>query len=407
MSVSAQQQPAQQAPAGLVPSAGAARLPETLLLLTRDPSLIEALTGVVPEGSLVRVEDEAALAGQMLSGQAGVVFIDAGEGEDPAGRTAALAQRLHAQLPDVVLVAAGDGAAQAVLAPLITDGTIYRFVHKPVSAQRLKLFVEAAWRKREGTSSGTTGQFTALSMSQTQPLLPMSRPVPWFGITSAAATLGVALLWYALRPTPAPPLPRPAPAPATQAPPAPQAAAAPAPPAPAAIAQVRVTPPHHSLPPHPATLRVSAPTLPVPVLPPSPAPVVVSRLSPVVAASAATITEVRAAQERGGAPTSTPPVSEARDPLSVAAVILEREYAVDPEFPEIARDEDLTGYVDLEFLVHADGTVSDVTVLKAQPLGVFEKNAVAAVRQWRYRPIERDGVPVEEHARLRLNFGYK
>ena len=170
---------------------------------------------------------------------------------------------------------------------------------------------------------------------------------------------------------------------------------------------MRVTPPHHSLPPHPATLRVSAPTLPVPVLPPSPAPVVVSRLSPVVAASAATITEVRAAQEGGGAPTSTPPVSEARDPLSVAAVILEREYAVDPEFPEIARDEDLTGYVDLEFLVHADGTVSDVTVLKAQPLGVFEKNAVAAVRQWRYRPIERDGVPVEEHARLRLNFGYK
>jgi protein TonB len=108
-----------------------------------------------------------------------------------------------------------------------------------------------------------------------------------------------------------------------------------------------------------------------------------------------------------GPPTSTPPVSEARDPLSVAAVILERVYSVDPEFPEIAREQDLTGFVDLEFLVHADGSVSDVTVLRAHPVGVFEKSAVAAIQQWRYRPIERDGIPVDQHARLRLNFGYK
>jgi protein TonB len=106
-------------------------------------------------------------------------------------------------------------------------------------------------------------------------------------------------------------------------------------------------------------------------------------------------------------PSSTPPASEARDPLSIAAVILERVYAVDPEFPEAAREGDLSGYVDLEFLVRADGTVSDVTVLKAEPAGVFDRAAVNAVQQWRYRPFERDGVAVDEHARLRLNFGYK
>jgi protein TonB len=91
----------------------------------------------------------------------------------------------------------------------------------------------------------------------------------------------------------------------------------------------------------------------------------------------------------------------------VAAVILHRVYAVDPEFPEIARENDLAGYVDLEFTVHPDGSVTDVMVLKAQPVGVFENSAVAAVGQWRYQPIERDGLPVTEHARLRLNFGYK
>ncbi|MGC1460121.1 MAG: energy transducer TonB [Steroidobacteraceae bacterium] len=126
-----------------------------------------------------------------------------------------------------------------------------------------------------------------------------------------------------------------------------------------------------------------------------------------VAASAATLADASVFSVPDGAPTSTPPVGEAKDPLSVAAIILERVYWVDPEFPEIAREHDLTGFVDLEFMVRADGSVTDVTVLKAQPAGVFEKSSVAAVRQWRYRPIERDGLPVDEHARLRLNFGYK
>jgi TonB family protein len=108
-----------------------------------------------------------------------------------------------------------------------------------------------------------------------------------------------------------------------------------------------------------------------------------------------------------GAASSTPPVSEARDPNSVAAVILQRVYSVDPVFPEIARERDLTGFVDLEFTVRADGTVTDVNVLKAQPTGVFEKAAVDAVSKWRYRPIERNGLAVNEHARLRLNFAYK
>ena len=91
----------------------------------------------------------------------------------------------------------------------------------------------------------------------------------------------------------------------------------------------------------------------------------------------------------------------------MAAITLHRMYAPDPEFPELAREQDLAGYVDLEFTVNADGSVADVTVLKAKPVGVFEKSSVAAVSQWRYRPLARDGVPVSEHARLRLNFGYK
>ena len=91
----------------------------------------------------------------------------------------------------------------------------------------------------------------------------------------------------------------------------------------------------------------------------------------------------------------------------MAAVILQKIYSVDPVFPEEARERDLTGYVDLEFTVRWDGIVEDVTVLKSQPLGIFDQAAVTAVKQWRYRPIQRNGLPVNEHARLRLNFAYK
>jgi len=44
----------------------------------------------------------------------------------------------------------------------------------------------------------------------------------------------------------------------------------------------------------------------------------------------------------------------------------------------------VTGKVDLEFRIAADGSVRDVRVIRAQPTGVFEQAAVAALRQWRF-----------------------
>ncbi len=403
VSVSQQKQAASEALAGPVPFAGGIRIAEKLVLLASDASLIEALASVVPPESLTVVADEAALATHLLSGHAGVVFIDV----DAAGRSqpaaiGQLVQRLHIELPDVVLVVAGDGAAQTELTALIGDGTIYRFVHKPVSAQRVKLFVDAAWRKREG-SSGASGLFPALSMPQPGPLTPMPRESAWLPTTVGVAIVMVTSAWYLLHKS--------SPTDSAAAPQVPQA------PQPPAVEEIVVRP--ASAPPIPSAARAAKPTAPViaaaaPALPdlprpqlqiaapaPSPAPIVAASAVTAISATLAPSTDLP------GPPSSTPPVSEARDPLSVAAVILHRVYAVDPEFPEIARENDLAGYVDLEFTVHSDGSVTDVTVLKAQPLGVFEKSAVAAVSQWRYQPIERDGLPVTEHARLRLNFGYK
>jgi TonB family protein len=386
VSVLPQKQAASEALAGPAPLAGGIRFAEKLVLLAHDASLVDALASVVPPESLLVVSDEAALATHLLSGAAGVVFIDVGAAADsPPGATAQLAQRLHLELPDVVLVVAGDGAAQTELAALVSDGTIYRFVHKPVSAQRVKLFVDAAWRKRDGAASGI---FPALSLPQTEPIAPMPRESRWLPIGAGVVVVAAASAWYLLPPV------------VLQSAPVPIPFAAPAP----APAPVLVPVPV----PLPVRAAANAPAAPT-TSPPRRASVIVTVAAPSVAASPVTAISATLASSPDvlSPPSSTPPVSEARDPLSVAAVILHRVYAVDPEFPEVARENDLAGYVDLEFTVHSDGTVSDVMVLKARPLGVFENSAVAAVSQWRYQPIERDGLPVTEHARLRLNFGYK
>jgi TonB family protein len=432
------------------------RVAEHLVLLAHDESLIEALVSVVPGASLTVVSDDAALANQLIGGHVGVVFIDAGAAHSP-GAMAQLTQRLHNQLPDVVLVVAGDGAAQSEVAALVADGTIYRFVHKPVSAQRVKLFVDAAWRKREG--SGASGVYPALSLSPPPPPAAPAPGFPWPAVLAGALVVGAVVAWFLVRanshtgfeapsqvasPGAAPKLPpaaNPAWASATSS-----AVGSAAPPTTAAnldrlataaeqallagdLAEAaRLTDAARAVDPNHVRVKFltaqiareqaraaarrrtaeQAATQPAATQPLAPA-VAAPEPMPVVAASALTTSDatVVKAPASSGPPSSTPPVSEARDPNSVAAVILQRVYAVDPEFPEIARERDLTGFVDLEFTVRADGTVTDVNVLKAQPRGVFENAAVDAVSKWRYRPIERNGLPINEHARLRLNFAYK
>jgi TonB family protein len=449
-----------------MPPAGGTRVAEHLVLLAHDESLIDALVSVVPGESLTVVADDAALAHQLIGGHVGVVLIDAGAAHSP-GAMAQLTQRLHNQLPDVVLVVAGDGAAQSELAALVADGTIYRFVHKPVSAQRIKLFVDAAWRKRDGSSA--SGVYPALSMSPLPP--PPAAPVrafPWPAVLAGALVVGATVAWFVLHanshagfeshspaaaPAAAPQLP-PAANPTLAAPATPPAAGSAGRPTTAAdldrlataaeqallagnLAEAsRLTDAARAVDPNhvrvkfltaqiareqaraaarrrPAGQVADATTNAAPQSPGSATTQAIAASAPapmpVVAASAPATSDatVVTASASSGPPSSTPPVSEARDPNSVAAVILQRVYAVDPEFPEIAREHDLTGFVDLEFTVRADGTVTDVNVLKAQPKGVFEKAAVAAVSKWRYRPIERNGLPINEHARLRLNFAYK
>ena len=88
----------------------------------------------------------------------------------------------------------------------------------------------------------------------------------------------------------------------------------------------------------------------------------------------------------------------------VSESTLTRSRYVPPQYPLAARARGIEGWVDLQFLVGTDGTVSDVAVVGAQPAGVFEQAALEALRHWRYQPVLRDGQPVSQRARLRLRF---
>ena len=75
-----------------------------------------------------------------------------------------------------------------------------------------------------------------------------------------------------------------------------------------------------------------------------------------------------------------------------------------PTFPAGALQRRLSGWVEVQFVVKSDGLVSDVIIMGAEPVGIFEQAAVDAVKKWRYKPAQRDGHAVDQRARLRMKF---
>ena len=72
--------------------------------------------------------------------------------------------------------------------------------------------------------------------------------------------------------------------------------------------------------------------------------------------------------------------------------------AVSPVYPDIAQKMGLNGKVFLKFIVNVDGSVSDVKVLRTITRGsdIFQKAAIDAISQFRFKPAEHNGkvVPV-------------
>ena len=166
---------------------------ESLVVLTHDQELLQTLQAVATEHDISVVSAEADLASHLLRDHAGVAILDTAAVVTPIAR---LTESLKAQFPDLVLVVAGYAEDQAAVAAQVTHGTVYRFLHKPVSEQRVRLFVNAAWR-RHGEEQ------ISIAESQTVPVLQLQEQRSRTGWIIGGAAAGVVLLatigWFAFR----------------------------------------------------------------------------------------------------------------------------------------------------------------------------------------------------------------
>jgi len=75
-----------------------------------------------------------------------------------------------------------------------------------------------------------------------------------------------------------------------------------------------------------------------------------------------------------------------------------------PSYPRQAAQRRTEGYVVVEFTVNALGETSDISVLRAEPRGVFDNEARRAVARWTFRPALVNGKPTPKRVQQTLTF---
>jgi TonB family protein len=121
----------------------------------------------------------------LLAGQVGILVLDV---QALAEEVSVFVAQIKRQFPDLVLVVAGSRETETLLANLISAGTVYRFIHKPMSPGRAKLFADAAVRK----------------YVEQRKRVPVAAPAPgagnrrFFKAAAAAALLAAAIAGWAL-----------------------------------------------------------------------------------------------------------------------------------------------------------------------------------------------------------------
>ncbi len=117
--------------------------------------------------------------------------------------------------------------------------------------------------------------------------------------------------------------------------------------------------------------------------------------------------------ERPTSATSTPATTAATPTLPVAEPAVEKNRdpvlvrQVRPTYPAAAARRRQEGWVEVTFKVGVDGDVSDVNVVRSQPRGVFDRDAVRAVSQWKFEAALNAGKPVVSSLTRRIEFSLK
>jgi len=110
-------------------------------------------------------------------------------------------------------------------------------------------------------------------------------------------------------------------------------------------------------------------------------------------------TNTRVESDRSGQSVVQPAAIYELSPTAAEGSLL---FRVEPDYPPEALQKQIQGPVVLEVHASRDGVVQQVKLISGQP--VLAAAAIAAVKQWKFKPRAIKGVPVEMQTRVTLNF---
>jgi periplasmic protein TonB len=101
------------------------------------------------------------------------------------------------------------------------------------------------------------------------------------------------------------------------------------------------------------------------------------------------------------------PAANAGHPLQVNSGVMQAAliYRVEPVYPAIAKAIHLEGTVNLRAIIRTNGSVGDLTLVNGNP--ILGLAAMAAVREWRYKPTLLSGQPVDVETIVTVNFSFE
>jgi len=88
----------------------------------------------------------------------------------------------------------------------------------------------------------------------------------------------------------------------------------------------------------------------------------------------------------------------------VGEATLTRIKGIQVDYPPDALRKNVEGWVELEYVVTADGKVASITVVDSNPPGVFDAAATRALSRVRYKPVLQGGKPAAVGTKIRIAF---
>lgn len=172
------------------PSATAVSPHVDVVVVSDDDSLIAGLREAAgAEHALWPASSADAAVDLLLNGRCGVFIADLGT----LGREAsALLERLHSQFPELVLLVTGRREEEGNVAALVSDGRVYRFLHKPISPARAAVFLSAATRRHQELRAEQT---TMLSTMRTFARRPESKKFTGLAAVAIVIAFAAVAIW--------------------------------------------------------------------------------------------------------------------------------------------------------------------------------------------------------------------